>query len=243
MNDSPTTEAPLLKVENLTAAYGPVQVLFGLDLQVGDGEFVVMLGANGAGKTTTLRALSGLVSATGAARFDGTSILGTRADKVAKAGIAHVPQGRGTLSELTVEENLAVGAYLRRDDEVDADRDRWFDTFPRLAERRHQTAGSMSGGEQQMLAIARAMMGRPRLILLDEPSLGLAPLITREVFEKLSEINASAGLAVLLVEQNANLALEVADRAYVLEAGRITDEGSAAHLKANESVQRAYLGV
>ncbi|MCB1026456.1 MAG: ABC transporter ATP-binding protein [Microthrixaceae bacterium] len=234
---------PLLELGDLTAAYGPVQVLFGLDLVVNPGEFVVMLGANGAGKTTTLRAISGLVSASGTMNFDGASILGDRADKVAKVGIAHVPQGRGTLSELTVEENLAVGAYLRSDGEVDDDVARWFDTFPRLAERRHQTAGSMSGGEQQMLAIARAMMGRPRLILLDEPSLGLAPLITREVFERLSAINESEGLAVLLVEQNANLALEVADRAYVLEAGKITDEGTAAELLASESVQRAYLGV
>ena len=218
---------PLLEVRDLTAAYGPVQVLFGLDLVVNPGEFVVMLGANGAGKTTTLRALSGLVSAHGTMNFDGSSILGDRADQVAKLGIAHVPQGRGTLSELTVEENLAVGAYRRSDNEIDDDVARWFDTFPRLAERRQQTAGSMS----------------PRLILLDEPSLGLAPLITKEVFERLSAINKAEGLAVLLVEQNANLALEVADRAYVLEAGKITDQGTAAHLMASESVQRAYLGV
>lgn len=151
----------LLEVADLTAAYGPVQVLFGLDLVVNPGEFVVMLGANGAGKTTTLRALSGLVSASGTMNFKGKSILGDRADKVAKVGIAHVPQGRGTLSDLTVEENLAVGAYLRSDDQIDDDVARWFDTFPRLAERRTQTAGSMSGGEQQMLAIARAMMGGP----------------------------------------------------------------------------------
>ena len=234
---------PLLEVRDLTAAYGPVQVLFGLDLVVNPGEFVVMLGANGAGKTTTLRALSGLVSAHGTMNFDGSSILGDRADQVAKLGIAHVPQGRGTLSELTVEENLAVGAYRRSDNEIDDDVARWFDTFPRLAERRQQTAGAMSGGAEQMLAIARAMMSRPRLILLDEPSLGLAPLITKEVFERLSAINKAEGLAVLLVEQNANLALEVADRAYVLEAGKITDQGTAAHLMASESVQRAYLGV
>ena len=234
---------PLLEVRDLTAAYGPVEVLFGIDLVVNPGEFVVMLGANGAGKTTTLRALSGLVSAGGTMNFNGSSIRRDRADQVAKIGIAHVPQGRGTLSELTVEENLAVGAYLRSDNEIDTDLDRWFETFPRLAERRQQMAGSMSGGEQQMLAIARAMMARPKLILLDEPSLGLAPLITREVFERLSAINKSEGLAVLLVEQNANLALEVADRAYVLEAGKITDEGTAAHLLASESVQRAYLGV
>lgn len=234
--------APLLELTDLTASYGPVQVLFGLDLVVNPGEFVVILGANGAGKTTTLRAISGLVSAGGTMNFDGSSIMGDRADKVAKVGIAHVPQGRGTLSELTVEENLAVGAYLRSDNEVDDDVTRWFDAFPRLAERRKQTAGSMSGGEQQMLAIARAMMGRPRLILLDEPSLGLAPLITRDVFKRLSDINEAEGLAVLLVEQNANLALEVADRAYVLEAGRITDVGTSEELLASESVQRAYLG-
>ena len=218
-------------------------MLFGLDLVVNPGEFVVMLGANGAGKTTTLRALSGLVSAHGTMNFDGSSILGDRADQVAKLGIAHVPQGRGTLSELTVEENLAVGAYRRSDNEIDDDVARWFDTFPRLAERRQQTAGSMSGGEQQMLAIARAMMSRPRLILLDEPSLGLAPLITKEVFERLSAINKAEGLAVLLVEQNVGQSLEIADRAYVLEAGKITDQGTAAHLMASESVQRAYLGV
>ena len=234
---------PLLEVRDLTAAYGPVQVLFGLDLVVNPGEFVVMLGANGAGKTTTLRALSGLVSAHGTMNFDGSSILGDRADQVAKLGIAHVPQGGATLREVPVEENLPGGACRRPDNEIDDDVARWFDTFPRLAERRQQTAGSMSGGEQQMLAIARAMMSRPRLILLDEPSLGLAPLITKEVFERLSAINKAEGLAVLLVEQNANLALEVADRAYVLEAGKITDQGTAAHLMASESVQRAYLGV
>ena len=233
---------PLLEVRDLTAAYGPVQVLFGLDLVVNPGEFVVMLGANGAGKTTTLRALSGLVSAHGTMNFDGSSILGDRADQVAKLGIAHVPQGRGTLSELTVEENLAVGAYRRSDNEIDDDVARWFDTFPRLAERRQQTAGSMSGGEQQMLAIARAMMGRPKLLLLDEPSLGLAPLITREVFDRLGEFNREEGLTILVVEQNANLALDIGHHGYVLETGTIVTQGSAESLRGDESVRKAYLG-
>ena len=233
----------MLTFNNVSTFYGKIQALHDINVEVRKGEIVTLIGANGAGKTTTLRALSGLVSAHGTMNFDGSSILGDRADQVAKLGIAHVPQGRGTLSELTVEENLAVGAYRRSDNEIDDDVARWFDTFPRLAERRQQTAGSMSGGEQQMLAIARAMMSRPRLILLDEPSLGLAPLITKEVFERLSAINKAEGLPGLPVEQNANLALEVADRAYVLEAGKITDQGTAAHLMASESVQRAYLGV
>lgn len=243
MNETSAVGDPLLSIRGLTASYGRVQVLFGLDLDVMPGEFVVMLGANGAGKTTTLRAISGLVSASGSVHLDGTDLLGSRPDQVAGAGVAHVPQGRGTLTELSVEDNLSVGAYRRSDGEVEVDREKWFEVFPRLAERREQPAGSMSGGEQQMLAIARAMMSRPRLVLLDEPSLGLAPLITREVFERLSQINREEGLAVLLVEQNANLALEVADRAYVLEAGSIVDSGSSADLAANESIQRAYLGV
>lgn len=232
---------PLLEVRDLTAAYGPVQVLFGLDLVVNPGEFVVMLGANGAGKTTTLRALSGLVSAHGTMNFDGSSILGDRADQVAKLGIAHVPQGRGTLSELTVEENLAVGAYRRSDNEIDDDVARWFDTFPRLAERRQQTAGSMSGGEQQMLAMGRALMARPKILLLDEPSMGLAPLLVQEIFNIISAIHET-GTTVLLVEQNANMALQIADRAYVMETGSITTSGPAAELMDTDEIKRAYLG-
>ena len=234
----------LLELREVTGGYGPITVLHGLSIAVEEGEVGVVLGANGAGKTTTLRAICGMLGKVGGSVFfDDTDITKASTQSIAKAGIAHVPQGRGTFTDLTVEENLRIGAINRRDAGVAADIDQWYSVFPRLAERRKQMAGSMSGGEQQMLAIARALMSRPRLLLLDEPSLGLAPLITREVFERLSAINESEGLAVLLVEQNANLALEVADRAYVLEAGKITDEGTAAELLASESVQRAYLGV
>jgi len=169
-------------------------------------------------------------------------VLGQRPDKLCANGVAHVPQGRGTVVDLTVEENLRIGAYGRRDDGVDSDLQSWFGLFPRLGERRNQPAGSMSGGEQQMLAIARAMMSRPRLLLLDEPSLGLAPLVTREVFDRLAELVSGSDIAVLLVEQNANLALEFASRAYVLEAGRIVGSGTSEELKNDETIQRAYLG-
>ncbi|MBI2710266.1 MAG: ABC transporter ATP-binding protein [Actinobacteria bacterium] len=232
----------LLELRGVTAGYGPVQVLHGLDLEVGDGEVVVVLGANGAGKTTTLRAISGMIPARGEIVFDGVRLDGRRPEAVAKAGIAHVPQGRGTFSELTVEENLRLGAITRRDGEVDADLRRWYDAMPRLGERRTQAAGSMSGGEQQMLAIARAMMSRPRLLLLDEPSLGLAPLVTRELFERLRDLNRAEGLSVLVVEQNANLALGIGHRGYVLEAGRIAVSGDAGSLIGNEDVRKAYLG-
>jgi branched-chain amino acid transport system ATP-binding protein len=232
----------LLSVQGVTAGYGPVQVLHGLDLRVEEGEVVVVLGANGAGKTTTLRAITGAVAAKGAIEFDGSSLLGQKPESIAKAGIAHVPQGRGTFSELTVDENLRLGAITRRDDEVASDLERWYDTFPRLGERRTQAAGSMSGGEQQMLAIARAMMLRPRLLLLDEPSLGLAPLVTRELFDRLGELNRQDGLTLLVVEQNANLALAIGSRGYVLETGRIITEGSADALAANDDVRKAYLG-
>ena len=209
----------LLEVEGLRCGYGIVEVLFGIDLEVDEGELVVVLGANGAGKTTTLRAISGMLDAEGSVRLDGADVLGRRTDQLLAAGMAHVPEGRGTISSLNVEENLRVGAYQRSDGDVDADVQMWFEAFPRLGERRTQQAGSMSGGEQQMLAIARAFMSRPRLLLLDEPSLGLAPLVTREVFDRLREVTADTGTAVLLVEQNANLALDFAARAYVLEAG------------------------
>ena len=232
----------LLEVSRLEASYGPVQVLFGLHLTVEEGEAVVVLGANGAGKTSTLRAISGMISGSGSVRFDGREIHGERPDKILTAGIAHVPQGRGTIVDLTVRENLEIGAYTRTDTDIDADIDRWCEVFPRLGERRDQAAGSMSGGEQQMLAIARAFMSRPRLILLDEPSLGLAPLITAEVFDRVSEAVRETGTSVLLVEQNANLALNFASRAYVLEAGRVVSEGSADELRGDESIRRAYLG-
>jgi branched-chain amino acid transport system ATP-binding protein len=232
----------LLEVTDLHAGYGLVNVLAGLGLTVDEGESVVILGANGAGKTTTLRAISGMIPATGSIRFGEVEMLGRRPDQLVAAGIAHVPQGRGTLVDLTVEENLRVGAYTRRDGGVDDDIDRWCEVFPRLGQRRDQAAGLMSGGEQQMLAIARAFMSRPRLVLLDEPSLGLAPLVTREVFDRVDELVKETGTAVLIVEQNANLALQFASRGYVLESGRIVNEGAAEDLLADDSIRRAYLG-
>ena len=230
-------------MRGLRAGYGIVEVLFGLDLDVDAGELVVVLGANGSGKTTTLRAVSGMLESRGEIVFDGRSLRGLRPDQVVQAGIAHVPQGRGTINDLTVVENLRIGAWTRRDSEVAADIDLWCDAFPRLGERRDQLAGSMSGGEQQMLAIARAFMSRPRLLLLDEPSLGLAPLVTAEVFDRLRDITDRTGTAVLLVEQNAKLALDLAGRAYVLEAGEIVASGPAVQLQHDETVQKAYLGI
>jgi branched-chain amino acid transport system ATP-binding protein len=233
----------LLEVSGLRAGYGAVRVLHGIDFTVEDGEIVVILGANGAGKTTTLRAVSQLVATEGGIVFAGESLVGRRPEQVAQAGIAHVPQGRGTLADLTVEDNLRVGAFRRRDREIEADLARWFEVFPRLGERRTQRAGSMSGGEQQMLAIARAMMLRPRLLLLDEPSLGLAPIITAELFDRLRALNAEDGLAMLVVEQNSGLALDIAARGYVIETGEIVATGTAAELRDNDDVRRAYLGV
>jgi branched-chain amino acid transport system ATP-binding protein len=233
---------PMLELKKVAGGYGPVRVLHGLDLFVEEHEVVVVLGANGAGKTTMLRAISGVIPTKGEIFFDGQRISGRRSDAIAKAGISHVPQGRGTFSDLTVEENLRLGAISRRDRGVGPDLDRWFGAFPRLKDRRGQTAGNLSGGEQQMLAIARAMMARPRLLLLDEPSLGLAPIITREVFDRLGELNREEGLTILVVEQNANLALDIGHRGYVLETGSIATSGSAAGLKGNEDVRKAYLG-
>ncbi|MGB6057869.1 MAG: ABC transporter ATP-binding protein [Microthrixaceae bacterium] len=233
----------MLEVSDLQAGYGIVEVLFGIDLTIDKGEVVVVLGANGAGKTTTLRAISGMISSRGSVEFEGRSISGIRPDQVLGRGIAHVPQGRGTITALTVEENLRIGAYVRKDKEVDADIEHWYEMFPRLGERRTQLAGSMSGGEQQMLAIARALMARPKLLLLDEPSLGLAPLVTQEVFDRLREITQTSDTSVLLVEQNANLALDFAARAYVLEAGRIVVSGSATELQGDSAIQKAYLGL
>jgi branched-chain amino acid transport system ATP-binding protein len=233
----------LLSVEQLNGGYGAVRVLHGIDFAVESGEVVVILGANGAGKTTTLRALSGLIDAHGRVTFDGKDIAGWRPERIAAAGIAHVPQGRGTITALTVDENLRLGAYTRRDGEVVADMERWFDVFPRLAERRHQLAGSMSGGEQQMLAIARALMARPKLVLLDEPSLGLAPIITQDLFRTLGALNREQGISMLVVEQNASLALGIAQRGYVLETGSIVVSGPASELAGNDDVRRAYLGI
>ncbi len=233
----------LLEVRELHGGYGQVKVLRGLDFSVGEGEVVVILGANGAGKTTTIRALSGMIPSEGDVLFEGRSIAGMRPEQLCRAGIAHVPQGRGTITDLTVEENLRLGAYVRKDKEIDADIGIWYDIFPRLAERKSQAAGSMSGGEQQMLAVARAAMARPKLLLLDEPSLGLAPLVTQEVFRQLADINTQHGTTLLLVEQNANLALSVADRAYVLETGSIVTSGTADEVAADETVRKAYLGI
>ena len=233
----------MLQASGLDAAYGPVQVLRGLDLRVDEGEVVVMLGANGAGKTTTIRAICQMIDTKGSVVLNGTELVGKRPEQMAGLGIAQVPQGRGTFPELTVDENLEVGAYVRKDrNEIRSDIDRWYGLFPRLAERRGQLAGSLSGGEQQMLAVARALMSRPRLLLLDEPSLGLAPIIIQDLFAKFDELNETEGVTMFVVEQNANLALDIADRAYVLEAGRIVLSGSAVDLRADDAVRRAYLG-
>lgn len=233
----------LLEVEGLEAGYGPVTVLRGLSFAVEEGEVVVILGANGAGKTTTLRAVSGMIGGKGSVRFGGSEVLGRRPDQLVAMGMAHVPQGRGTITDLTVDENLRLGAYTRRDGDVAADIARWYEVFPRLGERHDQAAGSMSGGEQQMLAVARALMCRPRLLLLDEPSLGLAPLITKELFDQLGRINVETGTAMLVVEQNANLALGIARRGHVLDAGQLVASGTSDELGRDESIRKAYLGM
>jgi branched-chain amino acid transport system ATP-binding protein len=233
----------MLQVAGLDAGYGPIQVLREVDLHVDEGEIVVLLGANGAGKTTTIRAICQMIDSKGSVNMCGAELVGMRPEKMAGLGMAHVPQGRGTFPELTVEENLNVGAYIRKDRaEIRADIDRSYELFPRLGERRAQLAGSLSGGEQQMLAVARALMSRPRLLLLDEPSLGLAPLVIQGLFNRFNELNQEDGVTMFIVEQNANLALDIANRAYVLEAGRIVLSGSAAELRANDAVRRAYLG-
>jgi branched-chain amino acid transport system ATP-binding protein len=233
----------MLQVTGLDAGYGPIQVLRGVELRVDEGEVVVLLGANGAGKTTTIRAICQMIDSKGSVNLCGTELIGMRPEQMAGLGIAHVPQGRGTFPELTVEENLQVGAYVRTDRaEIRNDIDRSYSLFPRLGERRTQVAGNLSGGEQQMLAVARALMSRPRLLLLDEPSLGLAPLIIQSLFARFDELNEQEGVTMLVVEQNANLALDIADRAYVIESGRIVLSGSAAELRANDAVRRAYLG-
>jgi branched-chain amino acid transport system ATP-binding protein len=233
----------LLELEDVRARYGPVAALHGVSLSVGEGELVAVLGANGAGKTTTLRAVSGTVRRSGRIVFAGRSIARDSPEAVARAGIAHVPEGRGTLTELSVRENLRIGAYVRRDRGAVADDERRvLGYFPQLGERGRQRAGTLSGGEQQMLALARALMLRPRLLLLDEPSLGLAPLVVASIFGIVRELNEEEGLAVLVVEQNAALALEASSRAYVLEVGRVAVEGPSADLRREESVRRSYLG-
>jgi branched-chain amino acid transport system ATP-binding protein len=233
----------LLQVEGLRASYGPLQALHGVDVTVDEGGVVAILGPNGAGKTTILRALCGMVRTAGRVTFDGRNLLGLPTERIVRLGVAHVPEGRGTFPALTVEENLRLGAYVRRDAAaVAADIDRWYGVFPRLADRCGQTAASLSGGEQQMLAIARALLLRPRLLLLDEPSLGLAPMVTKELYSVLGQIKREQHTTMLLVEQNANLALELADHAYVLEAGRTVLAGPAGEVRTDEQVRRAYLG-
>ena len=232
----------LLKAESLTASYGQIEVLHGISFEVYDNEIAVILGANGAGKTTTIRALSGMVETTGTITFRREDISQLESDAIVRKGVAHVPQGRGTFPELTVEDNLRVGAFIRSDNEVQNDIQNCYDTYPVLFERRTQTAGSLSGGEQQMLAVSRALMSRPQLLLLDEPSLGLAPQIVEALFERFLIMNKDHGTTMLIVEQNAQLALGMADRGYVLEAGEIVLEGSAESLINDEAIIRAYLG-
>jgi branched-chain amino acid transport system ATP-binding protein len=233
----------LLEARELNAFYGSIQVLFGLGLEVEDGGITTLLGANGAGKTTTLRSLSGMCRTSGEIRFDGKTIGGRATEDIVRLGIAHVPQGRGTFSRQTVEENLQIGAMTRWGRaEIAADVERVYGYFPRLKERHTQQAGTLSGGEQQMLAVGRAMMLRPRLMLLDEPSFGLAPLVVEELFGILRSLNQNEKVSMLLVEQNAALALDLADHAYLIETGRLVMEGPARKLRDDENIRRAYLG-
>ena len=233
----------LLEVSALRASYGATRVLHGMEFRLEERSITALLGANGAGKTTTLRALCGMVRTEGEVRFAGRRIDGWRTEDIVRLGIAHVPDGRGTFLHLTTEENLRLGAYTRNDrPAVAADLERVYGYFPRLKERARQQAGTLSGGEQQMLAVSRALMLRPKLMLLDEPSFGLAPLVVRELFSILRTINAESGVALMLVEQNAAMALDLAERAYVLETGRVVLGGSAAEIKNDDAVRRAYLG-
>ncbi len=232
----------LLEVKGLEVRYGGIRAVKGIDLAVAEGELVCLIGANGAGKSSTLRAIAGLLPAgAGAVRYAGRDLAGTRAFERARAGLVLVPEGRGVFPQLTVDENLAMGAYARADGGVESDRARVFGLFPRLRERRGQTGGTLSGGEQQMLAIGRALMSRPKLLLLDEPSMGLAPIVVQLIFEVIQEINAG-GVTCLLVEQNARAALALARRAYVMESGAITLSGPAAELADDPKVIEAYLG-
>jgi len=235
--------APLLETRGLKAFYGPVQVLHGLDIAVEQGGVTALLGANGAGKTTTLRALCAMVRSEGEIFYDGRPMTARACEDIVRLGLAHAPAGRGTFTDLTVEENLRLGAYTRSDQgAVKDDFARVYGYFPRLAERRAQQAGTLSGGEQQMLAIARALMLRPKLLLLDEPSFGLAPIIVKDIFRILRAINHEDRVSMLIVEQNANLALDLADRAYLIETGRVAVGGAASELRSDDSVRRVYLG-
>ena len=233
----------MLKIENLHVSYGGIRALRGVSLEVPDGKIVTLIGANGAGKSTTLRTISGLIKAdSGSITYDGQELLGQPIYKILEKGIAMVPEGRRVFTNLTVRENLKVGAYLRKDKaEIEKDLDWVYSLFPRLKERDWQLAGTLSGGEQQMLAVGRALMSRPKLMMMDEPSLGLAPLVVKGIFEIIQEINRQ-GVTVLLIEQNANMALKTADIGYVLETGEITLTGSGRELLANEAVKKAYLG-
>ncbi|MDR3465002.1 MAG: ABC transporter ATP-binding protein [Xanthobacteraceae bacterium] len=233
----------LLEIEDLRAYYGQVQALHGLQFSLEDGSVTTLLGANGAGKTTTLRAICNMIRSTGNIRFDGKPLAGRSTEDIVKLGIAHVPQGRGTFTRMTVEENLQLGAMTRRDSRGIADDvERMYDHFPKLRERSDQQAGTLSGGEQQMLAVARALMLRPRLMLLDEPSFGLAPLVVRDLFAILARINRDDKVTILVVEQNAQLALAIAGQAYVIETGRIVMAGEASAVADNEDIRKSYLG-
>ena len=233
----------MLKVENLKVRYGMIEAIKGISFEVRDGEIVTLIGANGAGKTTTMHAISGLLKpASGSITMDGQDLVKMPSHKIVSLGLAQVPEGRRVFAQQTVEENLILGAYTRRDKAgIEEDQERVFDLFPRLKERRTQLAGTLSGGEQQMLAMGRALMAKPKLVLMDEPSMGLSPLLVKEIFHIIEDINKQ-GTTVLLVEQNARMALAIADRAYVLETGKITLEGTGEELAKDERVRKAYLG-
>jgi len=233
----------ILEVKDLHAGYGATEVLHGLTMNIEEGSITTLLGANGAGKTTTLRALSKMIKVSGQILFDGKAIEGKSTEDIVRLGVAHVPDGRGTFGSLSTEENLQLGGYTRKDkQEAALDQEKMYDYFPRLKERRQQQAGTLSGGEQQMLAIARALMLRPRLLLLDEPSFGLAPLIVREIFDIMRTINEKDKVTILLVEQNAAMALDLAEHAYLLETGKLVLSGRSKDLQQDEAVRRSYLG-
>jgi len=234
----------MLRVENLSVSYGAIKALHDVSFEVPEGHIVTLIGSNGAGKSTTLRTISGLIKPTGGQiTYDGAAVKGLPAHEIVSRGLCHVPEGRMVFANLTVRENLMMGAYLQRDAAlINKERDYVFSVFPRLSEREKQLAGTLSGGEQQMLAIGRALMGRPRFLMLDEPSLGIAPLLVKAIFQQIVEINRERGITILLVEQNANLALEIATYGYVLETGRVILQDAAAALRSDPKVRSAYLG-